>query len=125
MYWLFRPVNNRTGVHWQTFAVGLIVFVLVTHLTTDETGLAAAGVVGVFLLLIQEKAESRLESLQKPRFWVLIAVLAMVHLFALFYFRVPEFSFGLAIAPFGFVDYFAMRWLIEWIERHFPARSPQ
>ena len=120
-----RPAKNRTGLHWQTIAVGVAVFGVMAYLTTDETGLVASAMCFGFLTIIQTKAESRRASLSEPRFWAILAVFAVVHILALWYVRVPELKFGLMIAPFGFADFYAMWWLIEWVERRFPVRSPQ
>jgi hypothetical protein len=71
---------------------------------------------GVFLAIIQTKTESWAD----PRFWIILAVLAVIHVVVLSIVHIPEPRAGLEAAPFAFVDGFAMFGLLNWIERRFP-----
>ena len=53
------------------------------------------------------------------RFWALLALLVVLHLVVLYRVRFAEPAFGMAVAPFVFLDYFVMLGLVRWVERRF------
>ena len=112
-------MSARTRV--EVIMTGLCVFTfgVVTWFSNPETGLLAGVTFGVFLTVVQTKREVRKESLSERRFWLLIIVLALIHIVAIFTFKISDFQFGLMVLPFALVDGFAMWWLINWIERNF------
>ena len=51
---------------------------------------------------------------------MLIAALAIIHVVALSFIRLPEPRFGLVVLPFALADGIVIWGLISWLERHFP-----
>ncbi len=99
----------------------VFVFGCVAIFASLEKALACSIVFGVFLSIIQTKWNKR----RDRRFWIIIAILAIVHVIALSLIHIPELRFGLMSLSFALVDGFAMWWLINWIERRFPEGTDQ
>ena len=110
--------HSRTD--WIIAGAALIVFALIASVTYLEKGLAAATAFYVFAIIIQTKSETRKESLSERRFWVVVAVFAIIHVVAISIINFPELRAGLVSLPFALADGFIMWWLINWIERRFP-----
>lgn len=98
-------------------AATLLVFVAVMLISNLEKALVFAVMFGVFSALAQSKWESRKNRLV----WVILAVLAVIHIVVLSLVRIPELRFGLISLPFALVDGFAIYGLLNWIERRFPV----
>ena len=112
--------RGRSRSDWIMAGLCLLTFSLVTWASNPETGIVAGITLGVFVTIILTKRETRKESLAERRFWLIIAILAAIHILAISLIRVPELQFGLLVLPFALADGFAMWWLINWIERRFP-----
>jgi len=117
------PRRTRSRIDWIIVAISLIAFFFSAFATNLEKGLFVGAAVFVFGTIIQTKSETRMESLRERRFWLLITALAIVHIIVLSLVRIPELQFGLVVLPFALVDGFAMWWLINWVERNFPATN--
>lgn len=109
----YRAVSRRSDL-----VLGLSTvcsFFFFAFISSLESALAYSIVFGVFLSIIQTKWNR-----SDPRFWIIITILAVVHIVILSAIRVPELRFGLMSLPFALIDGFAMWGLINWIERRFP-----
>lgn len=91
-------------------------FICIAFVASLEKALAGSVVFGVFLSIIQTKWNRR-----DRRFWIVIAVLAVIHIALLALIHIPKLQFGLIVLPFALVDGFAIWWLINWVERKFPG----
>lgn len=105
-----------TKSDWKGIALVLSVFCVVLLVSTPEKALASSLAFGVFLAIV----ESKRESWSHRRFWVIIAVLAIVHIVVVYVIHIPRLRAGAVAAPFAFVDAFAIWGLVNWIERRFP-----
>jgi hypothetical protein len=113
----FTPVSRRSDLILGLATI--CVFGLVALVASLERALVFSVVFGVFFSIVQ----TRWKSQNGRRFWLIIAILATIHVVVLSLIRFPEPSFGLAVLPFALVDGFAMWWLINWIERRFPSEN--
>lgn len=108
----------RSRENWIAVGIGVVIFILVASVSNLEKGLAAMLSFGVFVTIIQTKAETRKESLSDWRFWLVIFVFAVIHVIAITLIEFPELKAGLISFLFALADGFAMWFLIKWIERH-------
>ncbi len=92
------------------------VFFVVFLVSTPEKALASSLAFGVFRTIVGVKRESWAHR----RFWVIIAILAIVHIVVLYVIHIPRLRAGAVAAPFAFVDAFAIWGLINWTQRRFP-----
>lgn len=113
----FTPVSRRSDLILGLATI--CVFGLVALVASLERALAFSVVFGVFFSIVQ----TRWKSQNNRRFWLIVAVLAIIHVVILSLIRIPELRFGLVVLPFALVDGFAMWWLINWIEKGFPAEE--
>lgn len=111
-----KPIHSREN--WILVGIGVIIFASVASISNLEKGLAAMLSFGVFATIIQTKSETRKESLRDWRFWLIIAIFAVIHIVAITIIQFPELKAGLISLPFALVDGFAMWFLIKWIERY-------
>ncbi|MGA9658088.1 MAG: hypothetical protein WBQ60_03185 [Asticcacaulis sp.] len=110
-------------IDWIIAVISMSVFGFVALITNLEKGLFFAGAAYAFGIIIQTKLETRKESIREKRFWVLISVLAIIHVILLSLIHIPELKFGMIVLPFMLVDGFIMWWFINWVERLFPGAS--
>ncbi len=97
------------------------VFLLVVLVSALEKALVFSVAFAVFLSIVQTKRQSWSDR----RFWVILSILALIHVVVIWVAHIPELRFGLISLPFALVDGFAMWGLINWIERRFPvAKNP-
>jgi hypothetical protein len=108
----FNPVSRRSDLILA--AATLAVFICVAFLSTLGRALIYSVVFSVFLSIIQTKAKK-----SDWQFWIIIAVLAIIHIAVLSLIRITQLKFGLIVLPFALVDGFAMWGFINWIERRF------
>jgi hypothetical protein len=100
-------------------SVVLLVFCTAYFVSGAETALALSIIIGVFVAIIQTKPERQ----RDRRFWLLIAIIALVHVAALCLIRIPKLRFGLISLPVALADGFLIWGVISWIERRFPSQS--
>ena len=122
-------VNAKKAARRQSNLIGIIlvfsVFAIAYILSNAEKALASAIVFGVFLTIIQTKAETRREQLSDWRFWITVSILAIIHFVVIAIVKFPELRAGLISLPFALVDVFAMWALINWIEKRLSGpRAP-
>lgn len=109
------PFGRRSDLIFG--ALTAIVFGVVALISSLDKALVFAVMFGVFSAIIQAKWDSRSDK----RLWIIIAILAIVHIVVISLIRIPELRFGLVSLPFALVDGFAIWGLLNWIERRFPA----
>jgi nicotinamide riboside transporter PnuC len=110
----FDPPTRRSNL--VLVASTALVFLIVSLVSSLEKALIFSTVFAVFLSIVQTKRDSR----RDRRFWIMIAILAIIHLAILSLVQIPTLQFGLMVLPFALVDGFAMWGLINWIDRRFP-----
>lgn len=113
----YRPVSRRSDLVLGMSTI--VIFIGISLFSSLEKALACAIIFGVFLSIVQ----TRLQRQNDRRFWAIIAILAIIHIIALWLIHIPELRFGLMSLPFALADGFAMWGLINWIERRFPRAS--
>lgn len=120
---LIHP-NESTVAHldsadWVILLVGIVIFVAIALISTDENALAVAVTWGV----LAEVVVQRWRIGKDPCIWVL-AVVAVIQLPVVFLIHIPRLSTGLVCIPFMLIEAFALWSLLKWTDRHFP-RSEQ
>jgi len=114
----FRKPTERERDWLAVIPVGAVYFGL-GKLMQDERAFLAALSVYVFYVIISREWERRHQS----RFWMVMAVFALLHVVALSVIRLPKFT-GPTIAvafPFMMADGFGMWGILTWIEKRFPT----
>jgi hypothetical protein len=111
-----RTVSRKSDL--ISAALIIFIFICVALISSLEKALAFSVTFGVFLAIIQTKWENR----KNKRFWIILTILAIIHVVVLSLIHIPELRFGLICLPFALADGFAMWGLINWIERCFPAK---
>jgi hypothetical protein len=101
---------------WLITACVLVVFILVTIVSTPENGLGVSVSFGVLATVVQTKWNSR----RDPRMWALIGIVGAIQIPAIFLVHIPQLSVGLICLPFALVEGFAILGLLTWMERRFP-----
>jgi len=102
---------------WVIILSVAAVFIAVANVWTLEAGFAVGITAGVFVAVIQAKWDSR----RDWRVWLILSVLAAVHVAVIVAFRLPEIKVGLAVTPFAIAEGLVILALINWMEKHFPA----
>lgn len=105
---------ERTPPNWTISIVVFLIFALVLLVSNLEKALAAGAISGIFMAIILTKWQRR----NDWRFWTIMAVFAIVHIFVITFIRIPPLKAGIVIAPFAFADGFIMWGVINLIERH-------
>ncbi|MGI8548232.1 MAG: hypothetical protein ACR2M1_13030 [Gemmatimonadaceae bacterium] len=106
--------TNRS--FWGIQSAIVVVFILVSLVSTPENGLGVAVTLGVLAVILQTKWGSR----RDPRLWALIGIVGVVQLAAIFLIHIPRLSMGLVVLPFAAVEGLALWGLLNWMERRFP-----
>jgi hypothetical protein len=90
-----------------------LVFIIVYPIAGLEKALAFSVTFGVFSAVAQAKWQMRTDS----RFWVVLAVFAIIHISVIALIDIPELKFGLVSLPVALVDGFAMYAFLNWLEK--------
>ena len=113
----YVPVSRKSDM--ILLALGIITFFVFFTFLDAKRALACSVVSGIFVAIVQTKPRNR----RDQTFWAVIAILAVIHVVLLAVIRIPEVRFGLMALPFALVDGFGMWWLVNRIERWWPAPS--
>lgn len=106
------PSGARDYLWW--IPLGAVFFILLPLLGPGRA-LAATTAVCVFSVVVEQRWHRRFD----PKFWLLLAGLALAHSIAIAVIPFGSPRAGLAAVPFGLVDLFAMLAALDWVEKRF------